>query len=189
MSEGFLPGFLLRICGGGDTHHFQLVGHSALPTQPWSLGTMECREGVPEAEPTTRGYLGATGGEKPGNLQPSLGQGQSWWGMGLGGYGKATSVDTEGGSFRHWVGGIQDAKRGRNRAVVSTLSPPTPWGTVQVTQGDSWDLGSTFGPGQPVLPRPVGSGLHGVPVAVLHYRPNHLLRRTLVFPFLHRGNC
>lgn len=142
MSEGFLPGFLLRICGGGDTHHFQLVGHSALPTQPWSLGAMGCQDGVPEAEPTTRGYLGAIGGEKPGDRQPSLGQGQSWWGMGLGGYGKATSVDTEGGSFRHWVGGIQNAKWGRNRAVVSTFSPPTPWGHSPC------DTGGQLGPWQ-----------------------------------------
>lgn len=84
MSEGFLPVSLFRICGGGDSHHFQLVGDSSLPTQPWSLGAMGCHEGVPQAEPTTRGYLGATGAAKPGDLQPSLGQGQPWCRDGVG---------------------------------------------------------------------------------------------------------
>ena len=77
MSEVLLPGSLLRICDGGVTHHFQLVDHSSLPTQPWSLGAMGCQEGVPWAASTTTGYLGSTEGENPGDLWTSLGQGQS----------------------------------------------------------------------------------------------------------------
>lgn len=76
-SEVLLPESLLRICDGSDTHCFQPLGHSSLPTQPWSLEAMMCQEDVPQAAPTTKGYLGATRGTSPGDLQTSLGPVQS----------------------------------------------------------------------------------------------------------------
>lgn len=76
MSEVLLPESLLRICDEGDTHHFQPISYSSLPMQPWSLEAMVCQEGIPQAAPTTRGYLGATGGASPGDLQTSLGLSQ-----------------------------------------------------------------------------------------------------------------
>ena len=68
-------------------------------------------------------------------------------------------------------------------------SAPQPHGDVlRVTQGDSWDIGRTFGPGQPVLLGPVGSRVDGVPAVRLHCRLNQLLALSWTRRILHRGH-
>lgn len=82
------------------------------------------------------------------------------------------------------LGGMQDAKAVDEQSRCWYPEPP-----MDMTQRDSWDLSSTFRPGQTVLVGPISSGVDGVPVVLLHGHLNQMLGLTLARWILDWGQC
>lgn len=71
----------------------------------------------------------------------------------MGGRGKATSADAEGGSLHYCVGGNAGCKREDEHSCSHYPHPPVPMAHGDIPcvmlEGDGWDLSGTFEPGQP----------------------------------------